>query len=727
MGIFTAASGTVTLGAPITAMALQFLTSGYRIEGNGNTLTLESLPTGAAPLIRVDPGVTATIDAVIAGTSGLEKADPGTLVLSQDNTYSGNTTIDDGVVQLGEGSTAGSITGNVINNGNLVFDRSDTYTYSGVISGLGTVTQNGSGTTVLTGASTYTGATSIQAGTLELDGSLTSDVTVQSGATLSGIGSTTGSVFNLGIVAPDPPATTGSLLIGGSYEGQGGDLLLKTLINAGGPGNQTTDRLLVVGSVVGETPLDIQELPGGTPATTGNTNVSGISVVQVGGTANAAAFALAHGYIADGPYEMRLYQFPAGTSASSELDSRLASTGVTSFSDYRLQVPTVQPPGVPTTPNPPPGAPTTPGSPGSPGKPLPPATQPAAPITNDVTPGGFTSNDVYIPAGLPVAIGPNGEQPGEAVVLPQVPMYRALSSAALNYAYVLVDDLHKRLGDVEQPTRVDDTIESFARYNNWSGSLVDNGASIVDQDIWFVQIGAGWLDRNAFTANDQLHLDLIGSLGDSNLKDDLNNARISFRAQSIGGTATYVAADGWYIDAVVQNTHYQHVRVSSPQEGVVDNFGGNGWLASVEGSYPFSFDGTIVEPRTSFTYQNVSFNHSVDADQVNVQLTGDDSMVGRVGVRVEHPFMLSDDAPRHTVSPYLTVDYTHDFHGGAAAHLSSVSFSSANAGSSIRYGAGVAAQFGPAWNVYLGFERDIARTGNGATGSQGMLGMRYVF
>lgn len=59
-------------------------------------------------------------------------------------------------MQLGNGSASGSILGNVsLNNSFMVFDRSDTYTYGGNISGIAALQQIGSGITTLTGANSY--------------------------------------------------------------------------------------------------------------------------------------------------------------------------------------------------------------------------------------------------------------------------------------------------------------------------------------------------------------------------------------------------------------------------------------------------------------------------------------------------------------------------------------------------------------------------------------------
>src|SRR5207237_668291 len=105
----------------------------------------------------------------------------GTTILTGNSTYTGGTTISAGTLQLGNGGTTGSIVGDVIDNGVLSFNRSDSVTFDGTISGSGSVNQIGTGTTILTGNSTYTGGTTISAGTLQLGnggttGSIVGDV-----------------------------------------------------------------------------------------------------------------------------------------------------------------------------------------------------------------------------------------------------------------------------------------------------------------------------------------------------------------------------------------------------------------------------------------------------------------------------------------------------------------------------------------------------------------------
>lgn len=134
----------------------------------------------------------------ITGPGWLLKTDPGTLVLQGTNTYSGGTTLSMGTLQLGDGGTSGSISGDVANTGTLVFDRADGITFGGVISGTGALEQQGTGETILTAANTYTGATTVNAGTLVVNGSLLSAVTVNAGGTLSGSGSVGATTVNSG-------------------------------------------------------------------------------------------------------------------------------------------------------------------------------------------------------------------------------------------------------------------------------------------------------------------------------------------------------------------------------------------------------------------------------------------------------------------------------------------------------------------------------------------------
>ena len=64
------------------------------------------------------------------------------------------------------GGTVGSITGNVVDNANFAFNRSDNLTYAGNISGSGSITKYGAGALTLSGSNSFAGGTFINSGTL---------------------------------------------------------------------------------------------------------------------------------------------------------------------------------------------------------------------------------------------------------------------------------------------------------------------------------------------------------------------------------------------------------------------------------------------------------------------------------------------------------------------------------------------------------------------------------
>lgn len=97
------------------------------------------------------------------------KTGEGALTLTGDNSHTGGTTISDGILQIGNGGTSGSLGGNITNNSTLVFNRSDDFTFHGVVSGTGELVNDGNNLR-LSEQQTYTGPTSIHSGLLILSG-----------------------------------------------------------------------------------------------------------------------------------------------------------------------------------------------------------------------------------------------------------------------------------------------------------------------------------------------------------------------------------------------------------------------------------------------------------------------------------------------------------------------------------------------------------------------------
>jgi fibronectin-binding autotransporter adhesin len=109
----------------------------------------------------------------IAGTTGLTLTGSGLVTLLTSNTYTGTTNISSGTLQLGNGISGqdGSITGStsIVNMGSLIFDNVGNQSYSSVLSGSGTISQNGSGGLTFTaGQNTESGPLIINSGSVTL-------------------------------------------------------------------------------------------------------------------------------------------------------------------------------------------------------------------------------------------------------------------------------------------------------------------------------------------------------------------------------------------------------------------------------------------------------------------------------------------------------------------------------------------------------------------------------
>lgn len=198
-------SGAITLG------------SASRINSDLGTLTLDvasgNAISGTNNVTFGGSGNIVVADAIATGTGTLTKDGSGTLTLTAANTYSGSTTINQGSLQLGNGSTTGSlnvassISLGALTAGTLTINRSNTVTqgtdFSGnAITGLGGITQAGSGTTELNTSNSYSGTTTVSSGTLNIQngnalGNTTGGTIVASGATLSIQGGITTAAENL--------------------------------------------------------------------------------------------------------------------------------------------------------------------------------------------------------------------------------------------------------------------------------------------------------------------------------------------------------------------------------------------------------------------------------------------------------------------------------------------------------------------------------------------------
>ncbi|MEO6274356.1 MAG: autotransporter-associated beta strand repeat-containing protein, partial [Rhodoferax sp.] len=163
------ATGAVAISAPAQSLTLGNVVNQGTITA-GTTATASTLA-----LTNLSPTSTLAVNAKIAdnGLGGkVDLATRGKVVLRGSNTFTGNTSIGAGLLQIaGTGSLgSGTYAGAIANDGSLQYSSSVNQTFTGAISGVGSLVKDGTGTVVLTGANTYTGDTTIATGILQVAG-----------------------------------------------------------------------------------------------------------------------------------------------------------------------------------------------------------------------------------------------------------------------------------------------------------------------------------------------------------------------------------------------------------------------------------------------------------------------------------------------------------------------------------------------------------------------------
>ncbi|KWV58577.1 hypothetical protein AS156_33870 [Bradyrhizobium macuxiense] len=230
-------SSDANLGA--ASSPLTFNGGTLQVTGTSFTGTSRTINWGGGGFDIADAANNFVVSSSLGGSGGLTKSGAGTLTFTSSNSYTGGTTISAGTLQLGDGGTSGSITGDVTTNGTFAVNRSNTYTFGGTISGSGAFVQSGTGITILTGTNSYGGGTTLAAGTL----SVASD---------SNLGTASGGLtFNGGTLRNTVAFTTGrgvTLTGNGTFE-TNADLTVSGVIVGGGSLTKTgTGTLTLTGN-----------------------------------------------------------------------------------------------------------------------------------------------------------------------------------------------------------------------------------------------------------------------------------------------------------------------------------------------------------------------------------------------------------------------------------------------------------------------------------------------
>ncbi|MFN5096984.1 beta strand repeat-containing protein, partial [Limnohabitans sp.] len=257
------------------------------VSGTGN-ITTAAGNTGA---ITVNAATAGTLSGVISGGGSLVKQGVGTTTLTGTNTYTGTTTISAGALQVGSGSTTGTLgVGNITNNASLVFNRNNNLTVANAISGTGALTQAGTGTTILSANNSYGGTTTVSAGTLQVGNADSTGTLGHGGGVTLSNGAHLNFVRNVSTSIDNPISGNGN--VSTNITGTGTNLMLNSSIAlSGATGSQTNNATLsTAGSItqsagsITATNLFLTATSGsiGTSVNRINSHVSNLSLTSAG-------------------------------------------------------------------------------------------------------------------------------------------------------------------------------------------------------------------------------------------------------------------------------------------------------------------------------------------------------------------------------------------------------------------------------------------------------------
>ncbi|WP_244558512.1 autotransporter outer membrane beta-barrel domain-containing protein [Tardiphaga sp. OK246] len=570
------------------------------------------------------------------GAGGLIVTGGGVFNLLANSLYSGQTWVQAGSTLFLQGA------GDIANSSKVIADG--TFNISAItaagtniqsLAGSGAVTLGAKNLTItnandlFSGVISGTGGLTLSGGMQTLSGvnTYTGGTTV-SGGTLSVNGSVCGAMTVLaggtlqgtGTVCDTsnagivaPGNSIGTLTVAGNYTGNGGTLQIESVL---GGDASPTDRLVVTGNTAGSTNVRVINLGG-----SGAQTVEGIKIIDVGGASNGA-FSLLGDYVIQGQ------QAVVGGAYA-----------------YTLQKNGVSTP---------------------------------------------TDGDWYLRSSL---INPPVSAPPGPLYQPGVPLYE-------NYAQVLLgmnelptmqqrvgnrywggSDAMARAGVALAPGEASPTPTAFwGRIEGGQSNLQPSTTtgSTYKADQLKVQAGLdGLLMENE---RGRLIVGLTGQYGltTANIASAFGNGRIRVEGSGVGGTLTWFGDNGFYVDGQAQSMFYRSDLSSVLAGSMTHGNEGVGYAFSAEtGKRFFVGNGWSLTPQAQLSYSKAEFDRFTDRFGAPVSLRDGDSLLGRVGLALNHQKTWNDGAGIVRSDIYGIGNLRYEFLDGTRVDVAGTGFASA--------------------------------------------------
>jgi|GEM_PF-3723949 len=195
----------------------------------------------------------------------------------------------------------------------------------------------------------------------------------------------------------------------------------------------------------------------------------------------------------------------------------------------------------------------------------------------------------------------------------------------------------------------------------WSdadGSLLGgyNDASY-NETLWALQAGFDAVVASNLVASAFLHYGGIDGRADN---ETTGSSAGSVDTNGFGGGAslTYATDDGLYLDGVTTYTRYD---IDMNGGGADGSTHANGWTLSAEAGRSLAiWNELTLTPQAQLTYQAIDIDRFADSSGLDVDISDADSLLGRLGLRVEHLQGFAAGSARFHVDASLLEEFLDD-------------------------------------------------------------------
>jgi len=254
--------------------------------------------------------------------------------------------------------------------------------------------------------------------------------------------------------------------------------------------------------------------------------------------------------------------------------------------------------------------------------------------------------------------------------------------------------------------------------------------SAYTQDIGFFQAGYEGVAHE--TLNGQLALGAYATMGRSRASVDVtrdsvtgaarSNGEITSNGYGLGINATWLGNAGLYADAIGQVTWYDSTLSSKNDDS-------SGWASALSLEFGQRFDletGWSVVPQAQLSWTHVDFSSFTDTQGNRVALDDGDSLLGRMGVRVENLTSWSgEDGGTRRMQLYGIANLNYELLGGTSVKIAETTVEQQDERLWGEVGAGATYAWNDQASVYGEASYGHALASGDNYTAKGTVGLRY--